>query len=135
MFLSVFLAFAFAHAGCGPHGPINWPAMVECVPDAVSDLAPVVSRILLANAGGSQEESTIGSRAKDELTTLASEHGANVISCLVQRFVSDWTSPGASQDPARIAAAHRGEDFLAQVGTRVDLNDPDVALDDGGGGL
>lgn len=107
-------------ASCGPRGPINWPGMVECAP-GISDLVGVVSRILLGD--GPADQTAIGTRAKHELEDLARAHGADTVACVVERVVTDWNAPGAAQEPLRLAAAARGQDFLHQVGSDPQLTD------------
>jgi hypothetical protein len=65
----------------------------------------------------------MSTRGKRELEDLARTHGANTVACVVQRVVSDWNAPGAAQEPLRLAAAARGQDFLHQVGSHPQLTD------------
>jgi len=121
------LLLAALTSACVPHGPINWPGLVNCAP-GVSDLVGVVSRILLA--AGPADQTSIGDRAKQQLEDLAREHGANVVSCVVQRVISDWNAPGAAQEPLRMAAAARGKDFLRVVGSNPTLADESGQIGD-----
>jgi hypothetical protein len=97
------------------HG-IAWPKLVQCAPD-VSDAVGTVGRILLADG----DDSSIGQRGKRELADLAARVGPKTVACLIERLVSDWTAPGASQDPLLIHSAERGRAFLAEVGTQAEL--------------
>lgn len=114
------VAISLVLLSCGPHGPINWPGLVECAP-GISDLVGVVSRILLG--AGPADQTELGTRGKRELEDLARTHGASTVACVIERVVSDWTAPGAAQEPLRLAAAARGRAFLSDVGTRPQLSD------------
>lgn len=106
----------FATAACGALQRVDWPKVAQCGPD-VSDLVGVVSRVLLAD--GDDAES-VSDRGRGELEQLAANHGANVVACVIDRLVRDWTAPGASQDAVRIAGAERGRAFLQDVGTETE---------------
>jgi hypothetical protein len=105
-------------ASCGQLPSVNWPTLVECAPD-ISDAVGVVGRILLEDG----DDSTIGQRGKRGLADLAAREGPKTVACLIERLVSDWTAVGAAQDPLLIHGAERGEKFLREVGTTVDLQD------------
>lgn len=92
---------------------VDWPKVLECAPSA-GDLLGVVARILLGD--GSSTDTQISWRAKRELEDLALVHGPGVVACVVKTIVTDWTDPGVSQHPDRVAAARRGKDFLSQTG-------------------
>lgn len=130
--LLLWLALSSFAASCSfANGqPVNWPAYTDCAPE-VSDLVGTVSRILLGD--GDADHRDIGDRAKDELTDLARAHGADTVACLVQQVVSDWTAPGAAQEPLRLSAAARGQDFLRDVHSVAHLQPEDTAAESSGG--
>lgn len=106
-------------ASCLPDsrgGGVDWPKVANCGP-GVDDVVSSVSRVLL---DGSENDAEISDRAVHELEQLAAEHGADTVACLVDLLVSDWLRPGASPNPDRMAAAMRGQDFLRDVGTRIE---------------
>jgi hypothetical protein len=113
----------YIDAGCGAaaaNGPgLDWPDVVECGP-TVGNLVGTVSRVLHE---GARDQKTIGEAARAELEQLGLKHGTKTVACLVERLVHDWTSPGASAHPDRMAAAARGRDFLDDVGTKAILPD------------
>lgn len=120
LFLTMVIALA---SGCGSaRGPINWPGLVKCAP-GISDLIASVSRVLIGD--GPQDQTSISGRGKNELEDLARVHGPGTVACVVERLVNDWTGAGAAQEPLRLAAAARGQDFLTKVGTDAQLS-PDV---------
>lgn len=112
--LAIALVFAFSLPACGKLPPVKWPELVNCGSDAGRDLVDDATQILYDEG---LDKHTIGDKAKDLLTDLARDHGADVVACVVQRLVDTWTAPGAAAEPRRAAAADRGKDFLADVGT------------------
>ena len=89
-------------------GKINWPQAVKCGP-GISDLVGIVSEVLLGNGN-----------VKKELENLARTHGTDTIVCLVERLRSDWSAPGSAASPARVHGVSRANEFLADIGTKVE---------------
>lgn len=114
---SITLAFVFALSlpACSKLPPVKWPELVNCGTDAGRDLVDDATQILYTDGG--IDKHTIGDKAKDLLTDLARDHGADVVACVVQRLIDTWTEPGATAEPRRTAATDRARDFLAKVGT------------------
>lgn len=117
--MTLLFALSLAHwsAACTIHGhPVDWPKLVKCGAIATEDVVGVVSRILLQDG----LQPSITDSAKQELEQLAGKEGPSVIACVVDELIREWTAPGAAQHPTRVAAAARGKDFLAKVGTQVE---------------
>jgi hypothetical protein len=112
-----FIVFVITTFSCVPHGPIDWPRVVQCGPD-ISDIIGAVTRILLSDNHES-DAATLSGRAKDELSGLARTHGPDTVLCVIERLVNDWTAPGAASDPTRALGAARGQAFLDEVGVDI----------------
>lgn len=111
-------------SGCNKQGTgVDWPKVATCAPSP-SDLIGTVQRILLEEGPA---QTTIGDRAKNELETLATKNGPELVACLVDMVVREWSRPGASANPERMAGTARGRDFLNQIGTQTHYPDPDEA--------
>lgn len=105
--------------GCipGAAGNVNWPKVLACAPDSARDeLLATVSRVLLQDGTVAQ----MTDRAKTELDGLAQKHGANMVGCVVQELISEWTRPGASPNGTRMAAVDRARGFLSGHGVQLD---------------
>lgn len=113
---SIALAFVFAFSlpACATLKKVEWPKLLNCASDVGADLVDDVTQILYVEG---VDKHTIGDKAKDLLTDLARDHGADVVACVVQRLIDTWTAPGAAAEPRRAAAADRAKDFLYGVGT------------------
>jgi hypothetical protein len=96
--------------GPGPDEPSadGWPDVVSCVADKIPSAIDQITEALLA-----------GNDPTDALTDLAEVHGFDVVACGVSKLVDDWTSPGATQSPARMGAVGRGRGFLQREGIDV----------------
>lgn len=117
----VFALCVMLAAACVPHGKVNWPGLIDCAPET-SDLVGLVSRILIAD--GPADQASISERGKQAMEDAARKYGPNTVACVVRRVVSDWQAPGAAQEPVRMAAAARGDNFLESVGAHPQLADP-----------
>lgn len=111
----VLCVFAVALNGCGKLPPIQWPKVAECADDIGGDLIGVVTRILLQDGA----QAVLSERSKDEIAQVARDHGygTTAVACMIDQLAHDWTSPGAAQEPTRVAAAARARAFLREVGT------------------
>lgn len=113
-FMALCLALTFSaclHGGA----QAEWPKYAKCGVGPVSNLVATVARILLAGSG-----SVVDGLARKELNELAANNGADVVSCLVETLVRDWTTPpslGGTTNAYRVDAALRGRNFLNSVGT------------------
>jgi hypothetical protein len=124
------LAFSSTLACNGVQARVNWPDVVQCAGDGVSSALPAVSTILATDGG--PEQTTLTPSAKEQLRQLALKFNVSTVACGIQRLVSDWTRPPAAsapdgtaplaQDPQILAAAARGQAFLEEVGTTVELD-------------
>lgn len=121
LFSIVLAACSSSCAGTSSSGKgVSWPKVAHCVPTA-NDAISTVQRILLGD--GNTAQTSISDRAKAELEGLAVNHGAQSVACLVDQVIKDWTSPGASASPERVAATSRGRDFLNDIGTQIERDD------------
>lgn len=103
---------------------IDWPqTALDCGP-VIDDVVSTVSTILQSAEvpGDEATQTAIGPTASAKLDQLAREHGASVISCLVDLLKSEWTRPGVSSSPERLASAARAQSFLDARGVHVRSN-------------
>lgn len=101
--------------GCGTLADaVTWPEIVQCGSTAADDLFPTVSTILLDDSGPTMSE-----RAKSSLEDMARKHGPDIVACLVDGIVSDWTNPMAAQTPERMDNIKRARGWQAMTGTEV----------------
>jgi hypothetical protein len=114
-------------SGCNKQGTgVDWPKVATCAPRP-SELIGTVQRILLAEGPA---QTTIGDRAKNELESLATQNGPALVACLVDMVVREWSRPGASANPERMAGTARGRDFLNKIGTETHYPEPGSGNDD-----
>ena len=114
---TIWLCFGIAVGltGCPHAGPFKWPDVAKCG-GSVGDLVGTVTQILLNDVGQGQ----ISPGGQQKLQQLATQYGADTVLCLVDQLFRDWTAPGASVNPERVAASARAQDFLAKTGTRIE---------------
>ncbi len=122
LILLLTLTFLGCGSGCNKQGKVDWPKVASCAPQP-HDMIGTVQRILLEEG---PEKTSIGDRAKNELESLATQKGPELIACLVDMVVREWSRPGASANPDRMAGTARGRDFLNQIGTQTHYPDPDA---------
>ena len=108
--LAVALAFTAALGGCVPD--TEWPKLAKCGAPVAGELYPTISQLLL-------QETSLDDAVK-ALEDVAIDYSPSVVACVVKFFVDQWTRPGASQDPAKLAAAARGQQFLELKGVQVE---------------
>lgn len=104
-------------SGSTPGGGVTWPKVAHCLPTG-GDLMGNVSRVLLGDGGPGN--TSISSRAQNELEQLAINQGPSTVACLVDEVIRDWTRPGAAANADRIAATSRGRSFLSNIGTQIE---------------
>lgn len=81
----------------------------DCAGPGVGDLMTTVQTLLFKDGSGDLSGEVVA-----ELERLGKQHGIDLVTCLIDRFIFDARSqPAASTDPATLAAARRGEAFNA----------------------
>lgn len=110
----VFAAWTLSCSSCKNGAtPFKWPDFLTCGPD-VGALVGSVTQILLNDTSSDTSPSV-----QQQLTQLAEQYGAAAVLCTVNVLAHDWSAPGASASPQRIAAAGRARAFLASTGTKI----------------
>lgn len=107
------LAFTCMYGCATSH--VVWPKTVKCTAPITGAVVSEVQRILVNGTGQSIEDAAISA-----LERLAAEHGAELVSCIVQQFAT--TTERASIAPptaARADAAARAQDFLSKKGIAI----------------
>lgn len=122
---------------------VQWPAVASCLQVTPDEVFATVQAVLLSDG---TEQSTLSDRAVTQLEDLAVTHGPSAIACLVDRAVAALSAPTSAPATApgqaltsrrtarslvpgeqpvetlpelHTAAAARGRNFLAHVGTQV----------------
>lgn len=109
--MALALSLATLAGGCFD-GPIEWPKLAKCGAPVAGELYPTISQLLL--------QKTDLDHAVNALEEVAIDYSPSVVACVVKFFIEQWTRPGASQDPAKLAAAERGQAFLELKGVMVE---------------
>lgn len=113
--LSYTLAFAVL-PGCAGQ-PINWPSTVKCAGPITGALVQEVENILINGSGTGMN---IGEAAIAALEKLAKEHGAELVSCVIEQFITNTMRPGGAElSTVKASAAARAQDFLNRKGVSV----------------
>jgi hypothetical protein len=119
------LLLTIVPSGCATFGQAAWPATAKCTAQVTGAIVSQVSDILLNGNGPN-----IDAEAVSKLETLAADNGAELVACVVQQLVSQWTQPTARAlreveppSPSDDAAA-RGHSFLKQKGVTVVAGPP-----------
>lgn len=115
--LSVFLVLAISacSSNCGTLANVVWPTTVTCAGPVASELVSQIEAILMQGGG-----TNIGDEAIAALEKLAQEHGAQLVSCVVEQLIDAWMRPTGEAAPSKNAdAAARGQDFLNRKGVTV----------------
>lgn len=99
--------FLVPACGLGATGKVVWPIVAHCAPNP-ADIFNDVINILQQGSGGS-----IGPEAVAALDQLAAKYTPDVVACVVNTLVSDWSHSAAARD---LSAAARGRDFLHKKG-------------------
>jgi hypothetical protein len=119
------LLLTLVPSGCATFGQTVWPSTVKCTAQVTGAIVPQVEDILRNGLGPS-----IDAEATSMLEKLAADNGAELVACVVQQLVSQWTQPTARAlreveppSPNEDAAA-RGHSFLKQKGVAVVAGPP-----------
>ena len=111
-FAASVLAFTLlATPGCNT--PVNWPATVKCATPITGALVQQIEGILMNGGNGM----TIGDAAIAALEKLARENGPELVSCIIEQFISNTMRPGGPElTTSKAAATARAQDFLNRKG-------------------
>jgi hypothetical protein len=114
--LSLVLVLALsACSNCGTMQSVVWPTTVTCAGPVASELVAQVEAILMKGDG-----TNIGDEAIAALEKLAREHGAQMVSCIVEQLINSWMKPtGEAAPTVQSNAAARAQDFLNRKGVTV----------------
>lgn len=112
--LILLTALLLSTTACDTLPRVTWPEVVQCGSTAADDLFPAVNTILLDDSGPE-----MSLRAKSGLEDMARKHGPEVVSCLVDRIVSRWTNPMATQTPERTDSIKRARGWQKETGVEV----------------
>ena len=114
--IAVLLSYTLAFAvlpGCNGQ-PVNWPATIKCAQPITGALVQEVENILINGSGTGMN---IGDAAIAALEKLAKEHGPELISCIIEQFITNTMKPGGAElSTAKASAAARAQDFLNRKG-------------------
>jgi hypothetical protein len=113
--LALALAFTLVSHGCASFKNVIWPSTVKCAAPITGALVTEIEAILTNGTGQNISDEAIAALEK-----LAAEHGAELVACIVEQFISKWMQPTGTQAPLPATdAASRAQDFLNRKGVTV----------------
>lgn len=115
--LALFLTLALTacSSNCGTLPSVVWPTTVTCAGPVANELVAQIEAILMQGTGVN-----IGEEAIAALEKIAAEHGAQLVSCIVEQLINGWMKPTGEQAPTvKSDAAARAQDFLNRKGVTV----------------